>query len=91
MTFEETTRANDSPAKDIVAMVLLGIAAIGGIVAIFFQPFGFGAGGASPRASSAITISVKHRALGLMRRWAAITLCLLVGASFAVWDSNALY
>ena len=44
MTFEETTRANDSPAKDTVAIVLLVIAAIGGIVAIFFQPFGFGAG-----------------------------------------------
>ena len=42
MTFEETTRANDSPAKDIIAMVLLVIAAIGGIVAIFFRPFGFG-------------------------------------------------
>ena len=89
MTFEETTRANDSPTKDIIAMVFLAIAAIGGIVAVFYKPFGVG-----PIALFlgivAITISAKHRALGL---WVTggVTLCWLVGASIAVWESNALY
>ncbi len=89
MTFEETTRANDSPAKDTIAMVLLIIAALGGIVAIFYKPFGFGPV-ALLLAIVAITISAKHRALGL---WVTggVTLLWLVGASIAVWESNALF
>jgi hypothetical protein len=89
MTFEETTRANDSPTKDTVAMVLLAIAAIGGIVAIFFRPFGFGPVSLF-LAIVAITISAKHRALGLSVTL-GVTLCWLLGASIAVWSSNALY
>jgi len=89
MTFEETTRANDSPAKDTIAVVLLAIAAILGIVSIFFLPFALGPI-ALFLAIVAITISVKHRALGL---WVTggVTLFWLIGASIAVWESNALY
>ncbi len=89
MTFEETTRANDSPAKDTIAMVLLAIAAIGGIVAIFYKPFAFGPA-ALFLAIVAITISVKHRALGLCVT-GGVTLFWLIGASIAVWQSNPLY
>jgi hypothetical protein len=89
MTFEETTRANDSPTKDTIAIVLLVIAAILGIAAIFFLPFALGPIGLF-LAIVAITISVKHHALGL---WVTggVTLCWLIGASIAVWESNALY
>ena len=52
MTFEETTRANDSPTKDTIAVVLLAIAAILGIVAIFFRPFAAGRLGCSWRSSA---------------------------------------
>jgi hypothetical protein len=89
MTFEETTRANDSPTKDAIAVVLLAIAAILGIVAIFFLPFALGPIGLF-LAIVAITISVKHRALGLCVT-GGITLFWLIGASIAVWESNALY
>jgi hypothetical protein len=89
MTFEETTRANDSPTKDIVAMVLLAIAAIGGVVAIFFLPFAFGPV-ALLLAIVAITISVKHRGLGLLVM-GGVTFCWLLGAAIAVWNSNAIY
>ena len=47
-----------------IAIVLLAIAAIGAIVAIFFQPFAVGPASLF-LAIVGITISVKHRALGL--------------------------
>ena len=89
MTFEETTRANDSPAKDTIAILLLAIAAILGIVAIFYLPFALGPV-ALFLAIVAITISVRHRAVGLFIT-GGVTLCWLIGASIAVWESNALY
>jgi hypothetical protein len=89
MTFEETTRANDSPTKDIIAMVLLVIAAVGGIAAIFYKPFGLGPI-ALLLAIVAIAISSKHRALGLYIT-GGVTLCWMIGASIAVWESHALY
>jgi hypothetical protein len=89
LTIEENVRANDSPTKDMVAAVLLGISAILGVVTIFYRPFGVGVV-ALFIAIVAITISAKHRALGLYVT-GGVTLCWIIGASIAVWDSNSLY
>jgi hypothetical protein len=89
MTFEETGRANDSSTKDVVSLVLLAIAAICAIVGLIKDPFLFG-----PIALFlsiiAISISVKRRAIGIFITF-GVTLCWIVGAAIAVWQSNALY
>jgi hypothetical protein len=89
VTFEETGRANDSSTKDVVSLVFLVIAAICAIVGLFKDPFIFG-----PIALLfsiiAISISVKRRAVGIFVTF-GVTLCWLVGAAIAVWESNALY
>jgi hypothetical protein len=86
---EESARANDSSTKDAIAVVLIVIALIGGVVELFFRPFGI-APFAFVLALIGISISMKHRRLGLYATL-AVTLCFLIGASVAVWESNPLY
>ena len=78
-----------SSGRDTASLVLLVLAIAGGIVEIFYKPFGI-----APLAFLAAligsAISNRHRRLGLYTT-GAITLCFLVGASYAVWNSNSLY
>ena len=75
MTFEETTRANDSPTRTPIAIVLLAIAAILGIVAIFFLPFAARAARRCFWRSSRSRSASQHRALGLWSRRRSRSAC----------------
>ena len=78
-----------SSGRDTASLVLLVLAIAGGIVEIFYKPFGI-APLAFLVALIGSAISNRHRRLGLYTT-GAITLCFLVGASYAVWNSNSLY
>jgi hypothetical protein len=79
----------DSPGRDMAALILLSLALLGGIVELFYKPFGI-APLAFLAALIAIGISDKRRRFGLYTT-GAITVCFVVGASIAVWYSNPLY
>jgi hypothetical protein len=78
-----------SSGRDTASLVLLVLALVGGLVELFYKPFGI-APLAFLAALIGIAISDRHRRLGLFTT-GAITLCFLIGASYAVWNSNALY
>jgi len=75
--------------SDRAALVLIVIALIAAVVELFYRPFGI-ALPALVVTMVGIAISDKYRRLGWYATL-AITLCFLVGASFAVWDSRPLY
>jgi hypothetical protein len=75
--------------RDRAALVLIGLALVGAVVELFYRPFGI-ALPALVVTMVGIAISDKYRRLGWYATL-AITLCFLVGASFAVWDSRPLY
>ena len=79
----------NNTSADTAAVVLLTLGIAGGIVELFFRPFGIG-----PFAFLAVligsAISNKHRRLG-MAATAAVGICFLVGASIAIWNSSPLY
>jgi len=75
--------------RDRAALVLIVIALIAAVVELFYRPFGI-ALPALVVTMVGIAISDKYRRLGWYATL-AITLCFLVGASFAVWDSRPLY
>jgi hypothetical protein len=75
--------------RDRAALVLIVVSLVGAVLELFYRPFGV----ALPAlivTMIGISISDKHRRLGWYATL-AITLCFLVGASFAVWDSRPLY
>ena len=70
-------------------MVLIGLALIASVFELFYRPFGL----ALPAlivTMVGISVSDKYRRLGWYTT-VAITVCFLIGASFAVWDSRPLY
>jgi hypothetical protein len=69
--------------------VLIVIALVASVIELFFRPFGI-ALPALVVTMVGIAISDKHRRLGWYATL-AITLCFLIGASFAVWDNRPLY
>ena len=78
-----------SSGRDTASLVLLVLAIVGGIVELFYKPFGI-APLAFLAALIGIAISDRHRRLGLYTT-GAVTLCFLIGASYAVWNSNSRY
>ena len=78
-----------SSGRDTASLVLLVLALVGGIVELFYKPFEI-APLAFLAALVGIAISDRHRRLGLYTT-GAVTLCFMIGASYAVWNSNALY
>ena len=80
---------SESRPIDLAAGVLLVLGVVAGVVELFYLPFGIG-----PIAFLAVligsAISSKYRRFGLGAT-GFVTLCFLVGASIAVWDSHALY
>jgi hypothetical protein len=75
--------------RDRAALVLIVISLVGAVVELFYKPFGI----ALPAlivTMVGISISDKYRRLGWYATL-AITLGFIIGASFAVWDSRALY
>jgi hypothetical protein len=79
----------DTPAKDTAALILLLIAIVGGVIELFYKPFGIGPI-AFLCALVGMAISEKRRRLGLWTTL-AITVAFVVGASICVWYSNPLY
>ena len=76
-------------SRDRLAVVLIGLALIASVFELFYRPFGL----ALPAlivTMVGISVSDKHRRLGWYTT-VAITVCFLIGASFAVWDSRPLY
>jgi uncharacterized membrane protein YjjP (DUF1212 family) len=75
--------------RDTASRILLGIALAGAILTLFYDPFLI-----APIAFIATlvgsAISVKNTRFGLMTTM-FVTLCFLVGASIAIWESNPLY
>ncbi len=79
----------ESSGRALASMILLAIALVGAIVALFFRPFLI----ALPiliLTMVGVTISDKHRRFGLIVMF-AIILGFVIGAAFAVWDSRPLY
>jgi hypothetical protein len=75
--------------RDRAAFVLLVLALVAAVFELFYRPFGL-ALPALVATLVAIGISDRYRRLGWYTT-VAITICFLVGASFAVWDSRPLY
>ena len=75
--------------RDRLSIVLLVLALVASVLELFYRPFGI-ALPALIATMVAVTVSDRYRRLGLYTT-AAITLCFLIGASFAVWDSRPLY
>ncbi len=90
MTTQSNTGANASSGSgaDTLALVLLVIAAIGAVVALFYKPFLI-ALPALVITMTGIRVSDRYRKLGMIVMF-GIILGFLIGASFAVWDSRAL-
>jgi len=75
--------------RDRLSIVLLVVALVASVLELFFRPFGV----ALPAlivTMVAVTVSDRYRRLGLYTT-AAITICFLIGSSFAVWDSRPLF
>ena len=75
--------------RDRASIVLLGLGFALAVVMLFFRPFGL----ALPALVITMVgagISDRYRRVGLYAAF-AITLCFLIGASFAIWDSRPLY
>jgi len=75
--------------RDRAALVLIVVAFVGAVLELFYRPFGI----ALPAlivTMVGIAISDKYRRFGWYATL-AITVCFLIGASFAVWDSRPLY
>lgn len=78
-----------SSGKDTASGVLLVLSLIGGVVMLFYRPFGV----APPAFLAALvgaSISARYRRFGLAATM-IVTLCFLIGASIAIWDSRPLY
>jgi uncharacterized membrane-anchored protein len=75
--------------KDRAALVLIVVSLVAAVFELFYRPFGI-ALPALVVTMVGIAISDKYRRLGFYATL-AITLCFLIGASFAVWDSRPLY
>lgn len=76
-------------SRDRLAVVLIGLALIASVFELFYRPFGL----ALPAlivTMVGISVSDRYRRLGWYTT-VAITVCFLIGASFAVWDSRPLY
>ena len=75
--------------RDRAALVLIALGLVAAVLLLFYKPFAI----ALPAlivTMVGISISDKYRRLGWYATL-AITLCFLIGASFAVWDSRPLY
>jgi hypothetical protein len=74
---------------DSASIVLLALAGIAGIVELVYKPFLFG-----PIAFLAMligaTLSARYRRLGRIELF-VLVVCFMIGASYAVWNSRALY
>ena len=88
-THSSTDVGGSSSGADTLAIVLLALAFVAAILELFYKPFGI-APLAFLAALVGIAISDRHRRLGLYTT-GAVTLCFMIGASYAVWNSNALY
>jgi len=75
--------------RDRLALVLIGLALIASVFELFYRPFGL-ALPALVVTMVGISVSDNYRRLGWYTT-VAITVCFLIGASFAVWDSRPLY
>jgi len=75
--------------RDRAALVLIALSFIAAVLSLFYMPFAI----ALPAlivTMVGISISDRYRRLGWYATL-AITVCFLIGASFAVWDSRPLY
>jgi hypothetical protein len=84
-----TSSSSSSSGADNAALVLLVISLVGAVLELFYRPFGI-ALPALVLTLIGIRISDRYRRLGLITV-VAISVCFLIGASFAVWDSRSLY
>lgn len=78
-----------SNGKDMVGTVLLVLSLVGGVIMLFYKPFGFG----PPSFLAALigsSMTTRNRRFGLGAT-GIVTLCFLIGAAIAVWDSRSLY
>ena len=88
-THSSTDVGGSSSGADTLSIVLIAIAFVLAIIEIFYKPFIF-ALPALVITMVGIRVSDKYRRLGMFAVY-AIILGFLIGASFAVWDSRALY
>jgi hypothetical protein len=79
---------SDNP-KDQVSAVLSVLAILGGVVELFYRPFGVGPV-ALLLGLTALVMSSRHRRLA-STALASVGIGFLVGASIAIWYSHALY
>ena len=74
---------------DSASFALFGVALVAGLVQIGYLPFLFG-----PIGLLAVLIgsgmSARYRRFGMLTLF-LITVCFVIGAAVAVWDSRALY
>lgn len=80
--------ATSGSGVNTAALILLVIALIGAVVELFWRPFEI----ALPAlliTLVGIRLSDRYRRLGVITMF-AITICFVIGASFAVWDSRPL-
>jgi hypothetical protein len=83
------TDASSGSGADTLALVLIVIAFAGAVVEVFYKPF-LVALPALVITMVGIRVSDRYRTLGMIAMF-AIVLGFLIGASYAVWDSRALY
>jgi hypothetical protein len=78
-----------SRGRDTAALVLLAIALVASVVELFYRPFGV-----APIGFLAVLIaaglSARHRRFGVSAT-GIVSVCFLIGAAIAVWQSNPLY
>jgi len=88
MTASGSGAVGSGPMENIAAG-LLALGVVAGIVSLFYLPFLF-----SPIGFLAVLIgsanSSRDRRIGLFATL-IVSLCFLVGASIAIWQSNPLY
>jgi hypothetical protein len=80
---------SDRSTWDVVSFVLYVLAIAAAVVSIFYRPFLFGPVGALC-AMSALIMSTQNRRLGSIAV-SVVVVFWLIGASYAVWNSNPLY
>lgn len=85
----EAGHTTSSSGADTLALVLLVISLVAAVVELFYRPFGI-ALPALVLTLVGIRVSDRYRRLGVITM-VAIGVCFVIGASFAVWDSRALY
>jgi len=75
--------------RDTTSRILLVVALVGAVVMLFYRPFGI-APLAFLAALIGVSISTENRRFGLATTM-IVTLCFLIGASIAIWNSRSLY